>query len=140
MNDLHDLVRRVAAGDESAQAPFEQALRQFTELAALKSMAEEFTTSYEVVVPLYERVLELDPDDTSARTQLGFVHWLFGEDERARAELEQARSKAPGDVEVLLLEAALEPEKSRQEQLYHEVLRIDPQNRIARQNLGMPNE
>ncbi|MGE5584625.1 MAG: tetratricopeptide repeat protein [Bacillota bacterium] len=51
---------------------------------------------YDQAIQAYERVLELDPENTEARCDLGLCYWLAGKTDSAVEELERVLKAKPG--------------------------------------------
>ena len=85
---------------------------------------------------MYERALELAPEDVATISALGFLEFLDGEDDAAHAQLERARLIDGNAVPVLTLEAALARTTDEKVSLYRRILEMDPTNRIARAQLA----
>jgi len=119
--NLNNLATKRLNGEISGEQ-FRLKLLTASDVKLLKRIAEEFTPHPEVSVPVYQRALELDSRDPDTVVDLGFVHWLCGEDTEARIRLSQAYRLDPGHLKSLLLDAALESDPSRIRKLYASVL------------------
>jgi hypothetical protein len=113
----------------------ERELSESTDTSGLRSLAYEFTPHPEVSVPIYRRLIELQPDDPDLAAELGFIFWLSGEDDLAREQVVIGSRLEPDNVQTLLLRAALEPERDEKHRLYNRVLKRDPENSVALANL-----
>lgn len=114
-----------------------EAIRGAQEPGALIKLGHDFFIEPELSLPALRRALELDPRSTPAMSLLGLVLSQFGDDDEARIWLERAKQIAPGTVEVLQLEAALELEWVRSRPLYEAILKLDPNHAVAKANLAM---
>ncbi len=90
--------------------------------------------------PLYERLLELDPDDADTLHYLGVLLYQCGEHAEAEKRIREAiaHNRSQADYfnhlgEVLRAEARLEEAA----QCYGEALRLAPQHPAAHNNLGL---
>lgn len=129
---LDSLARRLLdTGGPDAKRALLEALRDVSEPATIRELAETFYAEPEVSVPAFQRLLELSPRDVSAWVELGFVFFLIGEDEEARRRLDVARSLDPEHVQVLTLEAALARDPSEKVRLYRRILQKEPRNEVA---------
>jgi hypothetical protein len=137
LNKLEELAKALAAGADAPElrADFHHGLRFMTDKRFLKDLAEKFTPYVEVSVPVYERILELDPQDADAMVNLGFVFFLDGEDENARVQVEAATRVDPEHVGAMGLEAALSRDRTTKIHLYQKMLAKDPANQVAIANL-----
>jgi len=137
MQEIEALALKLEQGewDEKSEAVFKSLVAQQTDAKRLREIADEYTPHTEVSIPLYERVLELNPQDISTIIALGWVLWLDGEKEKSREQLEKAKKIDAGSVEVLTLEACLAGGTESEISLYREILKRDPHNEIAQENL-----
>jgi tetratricopeptide (TPR) repeat protein len=131
---LRALAKKRLTGEVSEEQ-FRLELSAEKDIKLLRHIAAELTPHSEVSIPAYQRAMELDPGDPETVVDLGFVHWLCGEDDQARNCLSQAYRLAPGHVKALLLDAALESDPLKKRELYKKVLEKDPENQIAIANL-----
>jgi hypothetical protein len=132
MSQLEDLARQLLeTGRPEVERALHEALRDVSEPAKLRELAESFYAEPEVSVPAFQKLLELSPEDVSARVELGFVYFLMGEDGEANRQLVMARALDSEHVQVLTLEAALAPELAEKIRLYRRILQKDPQNEVA---------
>jgi tetratricopeptide (TPR) repeat protein len=133
---LTDLVRKVREGDRSELDQLRQLLAVETDLSALKKFADAHWQENEISIPIYERFLQLNPENDQALSSLGLVKYLIGEDEEAAQCLENARKINPEGIEVLTLQAALEKKPDEKLRIYRKMLELDPTNRVALDNLA----
>ncbi len=110
-------------------------LQKITDVAGLRSLAEEFAPHPEVAFPVYRRLVELRPDDPDFAAGLGWVFWACGEDDKAGEQAARGARLDPDNVDTLLLRAALEPNRAEKRRLYKRVLNQDPTNSVALANL-----
>jgi tetratricopeptide (TPR) repeat protein len=106
--DLTELVRKVKEGDRSELDQFRRLVAVENDLGALKRFADDHWQEDEISIPIYERFLEVNPENDQALSSLGLVKYLIGEDAEAAQYLEKARKINPEGIEVLTLQAALE--------------------------------
>jgi hypothetical protein len=133
---LEHLAKQVLApGGAKAERAFHDTLRHVSDLAGLRVLAGKFYAEPEISVPTYERLLELSPEDLLARVELGFIHFLLGDDGEAGRQLVMAQALDPDHVQVLTLEAALAREPAEKVRLYRRILQQEPLNEIARGKL-----
>ncbi len=131
---LRQLAEQTIGGD-AGDGSLERQLSASADAAGLRDLAYELTPHPEVSVPIYRRLIELDPADPDLAAELGFIFWLGGDDALAREQVRAGRRLDPDNVQTLLLEAALEQHPGEKRRLYGRVLELDPDNRIARDNL-----
>ncbi|MBZ8178548.1 tetratricopeptide repeat protein [Oscillatoria salina] len=89
----------------------------------------------EISVPLYQRLIELEPKNVKAILHLGGVFWLIGEDDNSRIQLNKAKEINPERVDVLFLEATLASDEQSKIQLCEKILEKEPDNKVVRANL-----
>jgi tetratricopeptide (TPR) repeat protein len=136
MDHLEHLAKRVLeTGGAEAERALRDALRPIPDPAVLRGLARKFYAEPEVSVPIYERLLELLPEDVLARVEFGFIYFLMGEDGEASQQLGMAQALDPEHVQVLTLEAALARDSAEKVRLYRRILQKEPQNEVARGNL-----
>jgi len=137
MQKIEDLALALKNGewDEDSERIFNSLLKDEVDIARMMHVAGEYTPYVRVSKPIYERILELNPEDVNVIVQLGWVLWLDGENEASREQLESAKEIAAEDVEVLTLDAALTKDPSAKVVLYKKILGKDPTNMIAQKNL-----
>lgn len=76
---IEELAKQVLkTGSPEAQRAFREALRGVSDPAKLRPLAERFFADTEVSVPVFERLVELSPEDPAAHVDLGFVFFLLG--------------------------------------------------------------
>lgn len=133
---LAELARRVREGHKGEIDQLRRLLAAENDLGVLKKVAAANWQEDEISIPIYERILAINPEDDEALSSLGLVKYLIGEDEEAAQCLEKARKINPGGLEVLTLQAALENRPDEQLKIYKKMLELDPTNRVALDNLA----
>lgn len=131
-----EVVSKVREGDSGKLDQFKRLLSAEDDLRVLKSIAVANWQEDEISIPVYERILAINPQDDEALGALGLVKYLIGEDVEATQCLERARKINPGGLEVLTLQAALENRPDEQVKIYRKMLELDPANRVALDNLS----
>ena len=134
--DLVELAGKIRAGDKSELDQFKRLLVAENDLGTLKKVAAANWQEDEISIPVYERILEINPKDDEALGSLGLVKYLIGEDTEASECLEKARKINPEGLEVLTLQAALEKRPDEKVKIYRKMLQLDPTNRVALHNLA----
>ena len=134
--NLVEVVSKVREGDRGKLDQFKRLLSAENDLRVLKSIAVANWQEDEISIPVYERILAINPQDDEALGALGLVKYLIGEDVEAAQCLERARKINPGGLEVLTLQAALENRPDEQVKIYRKMLELDPANRVALDNLS----
>jgi tetratricopeptide (TPR) repeat protein len=134
--DLAEMARRIRAGDKGELDSFKRLLAAENDLGALKKIAAANWQEDEISIPVYERILEINPNDDEALGSLGLVKYLIGGDTEAAQCLEKARKINPEGLEVLTLQAALEKRPDEKLKIYRKMLELDPTNRVALHNLA----
>lgn len=134
--DLAELARRVREGNRGELDQFKRLLAAEDDLGAFRKFADAHWQEDEISIPVYTRVLEVNPQDDKAWGSLGLVNLLIGEDEEAAHCLERARKINPEGIEVLTLQAALEKRPDEELKIYTRMLELDPTNRVALDNLA----
>jgi tetratricopeptide (TPR) repeat protein len=134
--DLTELARKIREGDRRQLDHFKRFLAAEHDVSALRKFADSHWQEDEVSIPVYKRVLELNSEDDRAWGSLGLVKLLIGEDAEAVQCLERARRINPDGIEVLTLQAALEHRRDEQLKIYKKMLELDPNNRVALDNLA----
>jgi len=123
--------------NEKARQGFERFLEQECDLARLNDLAERFRPCPEVSIPFCRRILELDPNNLATLVNIGFIHWMNGDDSQAEEILKEARVRDPDNISVLKLAATLARDNATKKKLFAKILMIDPKNRDAWENLLM---
>ena len=134
--DLAELAGKIRRGDSSENDRFNRLLAVENDVRVLKKIGESNLQEDQISIPVYERILELNPNDDETLASLGLVKYLIGEDDEASQYLERARRINPEGLHVLTLQAALEKRPDEQVTLYRKMLQLDPTNRVALQNLA----
>jgi tetratricopeptide (TPR) repeat protein len=134
--NLNELARRIKAGDKGELSEFKRLLAVENDLEALKQFADAHWQEDEISVPIYERFLEINPENDQALGSLGLVKYFIGEDVEAAQYLEKARKINPEGIEVLTLQAALEKRPDEKLRIYKKILELDPTNQVALHNLA----
>jgi len=134
--DLTELVRKIKEGDRSELDQFRRMVAVENDLGELKKFADDHWQEDEISIPIYERFLEVNPENDQALSSLGLVKYLIGEDAEAAQYLEKARKINPDGIEVLTLQAALEKRPDEKLRTYRKMLELDPTNRVALDNLA----
>ena len=138
--DLTELVRKIKEGDRSELDQFRRLVAVENDLEELKKFADDHWQEDEISIPIYERFLEVNPENDQALGSLGLVKYLIGEDAEAAQHLEKARKINPEGIEVLTLQAALEKRPDEKLKTYRKMLELDPTNRVALHNLARSQE
>ena len=134
--NLTELARRIRAGDKGELDEFKRLLAAENDLGALKEFADAHWQEDEISIPIYERFLEINPENDQALGSLGLVKYFIGEDVEAAQYLEKARKINPEGIEVLTLKAALEKRPDEKLRIYKKMLELDPTNPVALHNLA----
>lgn len=104
---------------------------------ALVAAAEPYRERLEVIVPLYERVVELRPNDARALVTLANAYWLTGRGPEVVGALAvRARSADPDNRGAWHLWALAEPGVRQRVERWAEVSRRFPQDQLARAALA----
>ena len=122
-------------GNSAVMSAFKEYVKKLENVDEFRRLAERYTPHTEVSIPIYQRILELRPEDTGAMIALGFILWLDGEDEKASQQLVRAKKIDSENVEVLTLEAALTHDEETKKRLYRKILEKDPHHKVAVENL-----
>jgi tetratricopeptide (TPR) repeat protein len=134
--ELTELARKIREGNRRQLDDFKRLVAGEHDVSALREFADSHWQEDEISIPVYKRVLELNPEDDKAWSYLGLVKLLIGEDAEAVQCLERARKINPDGIEVLTLQAALEKRRDEQLKIYKKMLEQDPTNRVALANLA----
>ena len=89
-------------------------------------------------VPWYERALQVNPEDTNVRTDLGTAHLYSGNPERAKQEWFKVLEQDPNKVEThynlaVLYSQANPPDLEAAAREWETVIRVAPNSEQARQ-------
>ena len=133
---MTELARKIREGNRRQLDDFKRLVAGEHDVSALREFADSHWQEDEISIPVYKRVLELNPEDDKAWSYLGLVKLLIGEDAEAVQCLERARKINPDGIEVLTLQAALEKRRDEQLKIYKKMLEQDPTNRVALANLA----
>lgn len=86
---------------------FRDYLSKYFYVEELGQVAGEFTPHAEMSIPLLSRLTELEPENATAKADLGYLYWLDGDDSSARLEADKALTIEPNKIAALLLMAAV---------------------------------
>lgn len=89
----------------------------------------------EIIIPLYMRLEQLSENAPDVTLETAAIMYSFGFDEEATARVDQVLETQPDFVPALELKASLTPDPLKRKHLFDEILRIDPGNRNAIENL-----
>ena len=104
---------------------------------ALVAAAEPFRERLEVVIPLYERVTELRPDDARALVTLANAYWLTGRGADVVGQLAVRATKAdPSNLAAWHLWALAEPDIRERTNRWRAVAQRFPADQLARAALA----
>jgi tetratricopeptide (TPR) repeat protein len=96
--------------------------------------------NWTVVVNQYEKILEIDPQNTLANYRLGMIYYGRAEYEKSSKYFEKVINLYPFDYDSLLMFAWCHFQMSKlreAEVLFNKVLLIDPDNASALEGLGL---
>ena len=114
-----------------------RALARDASADALVQAAEPHRERLEVVIPLYERVIELRPDDARALVTLANAYWLTGRGADAVGQLAARAKKAdPANRAAWHLWALSEPEIRERTNRWRVVSERFPADQLARAALA----
>jgi hypothetical protein len=103
----------------------------------LKSAAQDYKEMPEVVIPLYERVVALCPDDAQAMVVLANSYWLVGRGPQIVGQLAtRAKEIDPSNRGAWHLWALADPTVRGRVDRWMEVARRFPQDQLARAALA----
>jgi tetratricopeptide (TPR) repeat protein len=131
----HQLRRALTLLDQSLQVyPFQPEV-----LATMGSVYCQESLDLERGIDLFERAIQLEPDNVAFRASLSFVYMAQGQLDTARAQLQQALRIDPDYKPALLTLARIHmvrQESSRAMEYVDRLLRLDPKDRLAKQLLS----
>ena len=103
----------------------------------LMAAAEPFRERLEVVIPLYERIVDLRPDDARALVTLANAYWLTGRGPEVVGELAQrAKRVDPGNRAAWHLWALAESSARARTERWQVVAKRFPADQLARAALA----
>ena len=129
--------RRYAAALTSANAysNFIVRLQVCDDQAVLRTLAREFSLLPEICLPVWGRMAALTADDPAMLVEAATAFYRHGYDEPALDLLLQALQLDDRCLTALELKAALTQDPYARRLVFEEILRIDPGNRVAVDNL-----
>ncbi len=89
----------------------------------------------EIIIPLYMRLEQLSEHAPDVTLETAAILYSFGFDEEATARVDKVLAAQPDYVPALELKASLTPDPRERKRLFDEILRIEPGNRNAIENL-----
>ena len=81
--DLVELVGKIRRGDRTEVDRFKRLLAGENDVKALKKIGAANWQEDQISIPVFERILELNPEDDETLASLGLVKYLIGEDAEA---------------------------------------------------------
>ncbi len=115
--------------DSTVGDRFKALLEDCRDRAGLEHLAAMTAYDPPVVIPVYERLLRLDPEAVSLILQFGHVLFMAGEDDAATAQLNRAKEMEGETARVLKLEALLARTDKEKQLLYTRIMALDPSDR-----------
>lgn len=89
----------------------------------------------EIIIPVYMQLEQISGHAPDVTLETAAILYSFGFDEEATARVEKVLATQPDLVPALELKASLTPDPRERRRLFDEILRIDPGNRNAIENL-----
>jgi hypothetical protein len=112
-------------------------LAERTHPDTLKSAAQAYRELPEVIIPLYERVVAVAPNDAQAMVVLANAYWLTGRGAEAVSRLaSRAKEVAPANRGAWHLWALAEPDLRKRVDRWLEVTKQFPSDQLARAALA----
>jgi hypothetical protein len=118
-----------APHNANAHSNFYVRLHCLNDVDKIVKFAELFFGQPLISVPAYRRASFLRPDDAQLYVREGFACYSCGEDEMARECIAEARKHADETIELLELEALLEPSLEKRRTMYAKILDICPDHK-----------
>ena len=140
MEQLQRLAAEIKSGEKAKLTAFLESVHHQMDVESMRALASSYTPYDQISIPLYRRILELRPSDVNAIASIAWIYWSVGEEAAAYRWLSRAKKFSDDDIQVLTLEAALGKNPQRKREIYQRVLAIEPNNRVAQENLSALNE
>jgi len=116
---------------QECKQPFNFILKKESDVDFLKNLGGKYFPDTEFTIPIYQRILEIEPDDIDAIVRLGELLWLDGEDEQSQEKLEMAKKIDSDSIDVMFFEVILTPSLQTKIKIYQKILDKDPTNSNA---------
>ena len=101
----------------------------------LKVLAKRHFADPHVSVMIWQRIIALNPESPPVLTEAGSVYYMNGYDEMAGESVEKALGLDETYIPAWELKAALCREPGERRQIFDQILKIEPGNRNAVDNL-----
>ncbi|MBE9118296.1 hypothetical protein IQ249_20600 [Lusitaniella coriacea LEGE 07157] len=106
-------------------------LEQENNITLLEYLGQEYFPDTEVSIPIYERILELKPNNIETIISIGSLFWLDGEYDESQKRLEIVKKMDPERVDVMGFEALITSNLYKKIELYKKILKKDPTSENA---------
>ncbi len=116
---------------QEREQQFKILLDKEADISFLYNLGLEYFSDTEFTIPIYHRILEIEPDYLDAIIRLIELLWLNGEKEQSQKKLVTAKKIDPENIELMLLEAHLAKSLNTKVQICQKILDRDPKNSDA---------
>lgn len=129
--------RRYASAptSENARSNFIVRLQITTERELVRGIARQYVLTPQIAIPAWLRVAALADEDTALVLEATSALYSQGMDEAAMSLVARALEINAKSIPALELKAALTPDPLERRRIFEEILKIEPGNRVAVDNL-----
>lgn len=121
--------------NENARSNLVLRLQFVTDAAVLRTLAGRFALNPEVAVPVWRRLGKLQPDNMSVKLEAAYVFYSSGIDTEALQLVDDLLAFDDNFVPAWELKAALSADAKDRRHIFERILKIEPGNRTAVDNL-----
>ncbi|MDJ1183675.1 tetratricopeptide repeat protein [Roseofilum casamattae] len=118
---------------KECEEQFQFLLAQERDLVFLETIGEKYLSDTEFSIPIYQRVLEIEPDNINAIVELSYSLYLSGEDEQSKQTLAMAKPIDSDNIRVMSCEALITSDARTIIALYRKIIDRDPSHLNARE-------
>lgn len=120
---------------ENARSNYIVRLQGTTDVAVVRGVARQYGLTPQISIPAWLRVAALSGDDAALLLEAASALYSQGMDEIARQLIDRTLEADSKSIPALELKAALTPDPLMRRRVFEEILKIDPGNRVAVDNL-----
>lgn len=124
-------------GDKNAWSNLIVRVQLLESADACRELLNRFSLYPDISVPLWVRLAHLEKDNFKTVFSAASASYAMGADEDALELTEVLLEAQPDHLEALELKALLTPDSVTKKEIFERILKIDPGNRVAVDNLIM---
>lgn len=121
--------------NENARSNFILRLQLVVDPDVLRALANRFALNPEAAVPVWRRLATLSPDDMKVKLEAAYVFYSNGIDADALRLVDEVLALDEKVIAAWELKAALCADPKDRRRIFESILKIDPGNRTAVDNL-----